>query len=141
MADRGDHGHCCALETGYLAVLPREHLRSPEARGVVTSLGVLVRVRSWCGSGVVRHNKSIGKEVTVSVTEDGIDYRAGLVSIDVPWDRIQHVDSRKDYWILVVDRVHRIILYKGAFTREQLAELSLFLSARPSVTGSRRRLG
>jgi hypothetical protein len=90
---------------------------------------------------VVRHNKSIGKEVTVSVTEDGIDYRAGLVSIDVPWDRIQHVDSRKDYWILVVDRVHRIILYKGAFTREQLAELSLFLSARPSVTGSRRRLG
>jgi YcxB-like protein len=68
------------------------------------------------------------------------DYRAGLVSMDVPWDRVRHVDSRKDYWILAVDRVHRIVLYKEAFTREQQAELSLFLAARPGITGSTRRL-
>jgi hypothetical protein len=125
----------------FLSVATGGKFGAADALGVFFGVACIVEGPLVLWLKVVRGSKAMGKEVTVSVTEDGIDYRAGLVSMNVPWDRVRHVDSRKDYWILLVDRVDRIILYKGAFTREQLAELSLFFAARPSVIGSRRRLG
>jgi len=106
--------------------------------GLLDVLGVLIGVACIAEGPlvlwfrVVRLNKAIGKEIAVSVTEDGIGYRAGLVSMDVPWGRVQRVVGRKDCWVLFVDRVHRIVLYREAFTREQQGELSLFLATRPS---------
>jgi len=79
---------------------------------------------------LLRNREVFVVDVDVEITDRGISSRTPIQSTTIEWSMVRRVLETGDCWILIINRLQVVTLYKAALTSLQRDQLTAFLNTR-----------